>query len=288
MNDPYKVLGVKKDASQDDIKNAYRSLAKKYHPDLNPGKKEAEAKFKELSGAYERIGTAEERVKFDSGEEEARQSPPRPERGPFYSNTQRGGGARYSQSFESGGMGDDFFENLFRQAQSQAGPAPGPIAGEDELYQMAVDFRDSIVGAEREITLPAGKRLSFRGQGAAGARGGPPGDVYVEVSVRPLEGFMRVGRDIETELSVSFLEAMTGADVNVPTVDGAVELKVPPGVTTGSRLRIRGKGVADKSGARGDQIAIVKIAMPKQVSPDLRAAAQGWAEKFAYNPRSQS
>jgi DnaJ-class molecular chaperone len=313
MKDPYQSLGLSKQATQDDIKNAYRAMAKKHHPDLNPGNKEAEKNFKDIASAYELLGTPEARAKFDRGEtpEQMQENQQRQQQdwarsqrsGPSYYSTQQGGG-RYSQSFgEDGGMGD-MFENLFRQNQGRRGsarPPGGDYPGEDQLYQMEVDFRDSILGAEREITLPTGKklqikippgietskRLRFRGQGGPGAGKGPAGDAYIEITVRPLDGFRRNGNNVESELPISFIEGIVGAEIQVPTIDGSVMLKIPSGVSTGSRLRVRGKGVASPKDP-GDQIVILKVALPKQVNPELLAEVRAWGSKYSYNPRTES
>ena len=298
--DPYQTLGVSKSATQDDIKNAYRSLAKKFHPDLNPGKKEAEEKFKAINSAYELIGTKEAQEKFDRGETDqarAQQSSYQDQDSPFYSRTQQGGG-RYTQGFEGGFSDEDIFSNLFGGRRASANPNR---AGADELYRMDVDFKESILGSERTITLPgekklkvkipagieSGTKLRFRAQGGPGVGNGPAGDAYVEVTVTPLEGFKRVGRDLETEVAISFVEGILGAEIKVPTLDGAVMLKVPPAVSTGSRLRIRGKGVA-LTGEPGDQIVVLKIVLPKKVDPELQAAIQTWNGKYSYDPRSNS
>lgn len=315
MRDPYEILGVSKTASQDEIKSAYRSLAKKYHPDLNPGNKEREARFKEISGAYEKVGDPEARQKFDRGEtEEMAGAAGAGGFGgfggggrPFYYETQGGGdGGRYSNFSFGGGADSDFFENLFRQAgQGGAGGGRarnGDYPGEDQLYQMEISFRDAVLGAERDLTLPGGKklhvvippgvdtgsRLRFRGQGGAGQGQGPAGDAYVELGVRPLAGFTRKGKDLESELPISFLEALRGAEVEAPTVDGKVQLKIPAGVSTGSRLRVRGKGVASRGGERGDQYVVLKVVMPKQVSPELGEAIRALGDRFDYNPRSEA
>ncbi len=175
------------------------------------------------------------------------------------------------------------------------------LPGEDQLYQMEVDFRDAALGAEREISLPSGKklgikipagiesgaRLRFRGQGGPGIGKGPAGDAYVEITVRPMAGFARKGRDIETEIPVSFLEAALGAEIQAPTIDGSVALKIPPGVSTGSKLRIRGKGVASSKGERGDQIVSLKVMMPKQIPEELRQQMSEWKEKLSFNPRAE-
>lgn len=297
MKDPYQILGVSKDASQEAIKNAYRSLAKKYHPDLNPGNKEREAKFKDIASAYEKIGEAEARAKFDRGETDEQMQEQYGGGAHYYQNQ----GGRYSSSF-GGGMDDDFFENLFRQAGrgGRMHARSSDLPGEDQLYQMDVEFRDAALGAQREITLPGGKklqikipagvetgaRLRFRGQGGPGIGKGPSGDAYVQINVRPLAGFVRKGKDIETEVPVSFLEAGLGAEIQVPTIDGMVALKIPPGVSSGSRLRVKGKGVGSASGTRGDQIVSLRVAMPKKLPEELEKSMREWQEKFSYNPRA--
>jgi DnaJ-class molecular chaperone len=307
VKNPYEVLGVAQAASQDEIRSAYRKQARKFHPDLNPGNKEAENKFKDLSNAYELIGTPETRAKFDRGEtaeqEQAQaqaqtraQSGAHARRsGPFYHETQQGGG-RYSE---------DFFESFFRNAGQGSGARAGSredfdFPGEDRLYQMSVDFRDAILGAQREITLPGGKRLQvkipagvengtklrFKGQGEPGTGKAPAGDAYVEITVRALDGFTRSGNNVETELPISFLEALAGTELQVKTLDGTVLLKIPSGVSTGSRLRIRGRGV--RTAEPGDQIVILKVVMPRKVDPALAQAARSLAEKFPYDARSES
>ena len=315
MKNPYQSLGLTKQATQDDIKNAYRAMAKKYHPDLNPGNKEAEAKFKDVASAYELLGTPEARGKFDRGETpeqlqekqqqaqdqyQQHQERARSRTGPSYYNTQQEGG-RYSQSFGEGAGMEDIFENLFRQGrQGPSRTQGGDIPGEDQLYQMEVEFKDSILGADREITLPQGKklqikippgietgqRLRFRGQGGPGTGKAPAGDAYIEVTVRPAASFKRVGNNVESELLISFIEGLLGAEVQVPTLDGSVMLKIPAGVNTGSRLRIRGKGVTSAQDP-GDQIVVLRVALPKQVDPELLAAVRAWDGKYSYNPRAE-
>ena len=287
IKDPYLVLGISKSATQDEIKIAYRNLAKKLHPDLNPGNKVSEEKFKDVSIAYERIGTVEERAKFDRGETTEQKAEQQQEQARTYHETQQDGG-RYSY---------DYFENLFRSA----GGARGGARGEDHLYQMSVDFKDAVLGSEREITLPHGKRLlvkippgvetgsklRFKHQGAPGIGKGSAGDAYVEITVKPLPGFNRVGFDIESENPISFIEALLGAEIKVPTLESSVMLKVPPGVTTGSRLRIRGKGILHGK-ERGDQIVSLKVVMPKKVDSELEKSVREWGDKYSYDPRVES
>lgn len=298
MIDPYYVLGLSKNASDEEIKKNYRKLAKKFHPDLNPGNIEAEKKFKEISHAFDLIGTPENRAKFDRGESVEQQEQAykdfmnRRER-PSYYDTQHEGG-RYSYFFGEDMGGEDFFENLFGRSRGHRMDFPG----EDLRFQMEVDFVDAALGTEKYITLPSGrklkvkipggiedgKKLRFKGLGSPGSGRGVPGDAYVEIKIRPLEGFSRHGDDIETELPISFMEAITGAEVEVPTIDGNVLLKIPPGVSSGTKLRIKGKG-AGVGEKRGAQIVVLKIVMPKEVNPSLKAAIENLKGQFNYNPR---
>lgn len=295
--DPYQTLGVSKTASQDEIRNAYRTLAKKYHPDLNPGKKELENKFKDISAAYELIGTKESREKYNQGETETQSRTSHQAQqdygSRFYSQSQAGGG-KYTQGFGGGMSEEDLFENLFR------GRTASPNQnGSDALYQMEINFKESILGSERIITLQEGKKLKvtippgiesgaklrFQKQGNPGFGKGSPGDAYVEIQVAPLDGYVRKGKDVESEVEVSFIEGILGAEIKVETLTGSVMLSVPPGVNAGSRLRIRGKGVALAT-EPGDQIVILKVVLPKVVNPSLQAAIKEWGGKFDYDPRS--
>lgn len=293
MNDPYQILGVSKTADQEEIKKSYRKLAKKYHPDLNPGNKEAEKKFKDVSHAFDQIGTVEARAKFDRGEEFEQQYQSRG--GPSFYDTQHDGG-RYSYSFGEDIGGADFFENLFGGARHRDINFPG----EDIQYKMDVEFKEAALGTEKVITLadgknlrvkiPAGidsgKKLRFKGKGRAGIGQGAAGDAYVEINVKPLEGFSRKGKDILSELPISFLDAITGGEIEVPTIDGNIMMKIPAGVSTGTKLRIKGRG-AGPADNRGHQIVILKIVMPKNIDPALKEAALNLKDQFNYNPRMQ-
>lgn len=299
---PYEVLGVSATATQDEIKNAYRALAKKLHPDLNPGNKNAEKRFKEINAAYELVGTPESREKFERGEKEQAQAQnPQGRGGPFYHETQAGGG-RYSQTFE--GMDDDLLNSIFgRMGRGGRGgfEFSGDMPGQDTLYQMEVSFNDAVLGAEREITLPSGKRLRvkipagvdsgarlrFAGQGEPGSGKAQAGDAYVELNVKPSPLFKRQGNDLEVELPISIAEAIVGGEVKVPTIDGSVLLKIPPGVSSGARLRISGKGVVQTgSGKRGDQYVVLKLISPPNIDADLKQAVESWSKRQPFDPRA--
>ncbi len=301
---PYEILGVTSSSSQDEIKNAYRNLAKKHHPDLNPGSKDAEKKFKEIAGAYELIGSVETRSRFDRGEydEEVQGRPgnhgtqAKSERGPFYHQTQQQGG-RYSYSF--GGMDDDILQSLFgRRGRGDPSGSSEDLRGQDVLYQMDVDFQDAVLGSEKEITLPTGKRLRvkipagidtgsklrFAGHGAPGAGKASSGDAFVEVHVKPSPLFKRMGNDLEVELPISLNEAILGGEVKTPTIDGSVILKIPPGVSAGMRLRVTGKGISSPN-QRGDQYVVLKVILPTEVDADFKKAIESWSKRQSMDPR---
>lgn len=294
MTDPYKILGVKKNASLDEIKKAYRKLAKGHHPDLNPGNKEAEKKFKEISHAFDLIGTKEAREKFDRGETDEQKQHQ-------YEQYQKEGAGpgRYSTNFGEDFDTEDLFANLFGGRGRNRGRGHGmDIPGEDQLYQMEVDFKEAALGGEKVITLPNGKKLSvkipagiesgkklkFKGLGAPGMGSAPPGDVYIQIDIKPLTGFTRVDHDILTEVPISIFEAINGAEIEVPTLEDPVMLKVPAGVSTGSRLRIKHKGAGPLEN-RGNQIVTLKIVMPKNLSSELKEAVTELEKNHAYNPR---
>ncbi len=299
MNDPYLILGVRKSASIEEIKSAYKKLARKHHPDLNPGKKDSEERFKTLANAYDLIGTPEAKAKYDSGELEVHMQGRGKSRGPTYSDTQDSGG-RYSYDYAAG-MDDEIFSSLFGKMRHQQRGGELNYPGEDELYKLEVTFQESAVGAEKNVTLPNGKKLEvqipgglttgqklkFKGQGGAGIGTGPPGDLYIQISVKASEVFKRVGDDIVSEVSVSFFEAMNGSEVEVETVDGKVMLKIPADVTTGTKLRVKGKG-AGKKDHRGHHLALIRVVMPKDPPPELKESIAILEKKFHYNPRSQS
>jgi DnaJ-class molecular chaperone len=313
MLDPYVTLGVSKTASPDEIKDAYRTLAKKYHPDLNPGKKEAEQRFKEVNEAYEILSDPKKKEEYERRGEEASyagwQAGPQSDtqyssRGPFYWQASKGGGGRYSEQF-GGSFEEDFFANLFGRMKSGRSAGDGEsfsVPGQDVKYSLTVSFKDAILGSEQTLAFPDGKKLRIKipkgiesgkmlripGQGVPGMNGGPPGDAYIAISVSPSDLFQRNGNDIELELPISLSEAVLGAEIRVPTLEEDVLLKIPPGVTSGSKLRIRGKGVPVLNENRtGDEIVKIKIVMPKTIDPQLEKVIREWSQTHSYNPRSE-
>jgi DnaJ-class molecular chaperone len=304
---PYDVLGVKKDASDAELQKAFRGLAKKFHPDMNPGDKRAEEKFKEINAAYDIVGDEKKRARFDRGEIDAAGQEMRGN--PFA----RGGGFRSGQGGPGSGPGGagfafddlgDIFDSMFSNARSGRKPGRGggfAAKGEDEIFQLEIGFLEAVNGAKRRITLPSGKALDvnipagiadgktirLKGQGGAGGGGGPAGDVLIEVKVAAHPVFRREGRDIHVDLAISLHEAVLGAKVEVPTIDGSVALNIPKGSNTGAVLRLRGKGVpAGKNEAAGDQYVTLKIMLPKAADTELENLVRAWSAKHPYNPRS--
>jgi len=292
LRDPYEILGIPREASQEEIKTAYRNLAKKFHPDLNPGSKDAEKRFKEINSANALLGDPVTRAKYDAGEiDESGNAQAAPESDqPFYYETKRDGG-RYATFYK--GMENELFESLFRAAQERA-------AGEDHEYSLEIDFADSVLGAEREITLPDGKKLKVRipagiesgkklrlkGLGGRRIIKKKMGDAYVQIKVRPSKLFRRVQRNLEIDLPITINEAIVGGEVRIPTLEGAVLLKIPAGSSSGDKLRVRGKGVGDPgSQDRGDLLVTLKIVLPSQIDSELAAAITRWSETHSYNPR---
>lgn len=309
MTDPYAALGLAAGASLDEIKKAYRKLAKKYHPDLNPGNKEAETKFKEASHAFDLIGTPEAKAKWDRGETDQQKQQQYEDytrsgrrQGPRYGQTQ-GGGGRYSYSFGEEMGDDDIFSSFFGGGR-RGGGSPGGnfnIPGNDETYKLEVDFKDAALGGETLITLPNGKKLQvkipagiqegqklkFKGLGGQGIGQGPPGDAYIEIQIRSSDKFKREGKDILSEVPISIFEALGGGEVPVETIDGNVLLKVPPGVSSGSRLRIKGKGAGMGEG-RGNHLVELRIVTPKNPDAEFQKSMNDLSEKFAYDPRERT
>jgi DnaJ-class molecular chaperone len=298
MKDPYDTLGVKRDALPDDIRKAYRRLAKKLHPDLNPGNKDSEERFKEASLANELLSDPEKRKRFDAGEIDASGTEKPRER--YYKDyaAEAPSGSSYNSNsgFADFGDSDDLFAELFRQQARQSRRAPGA----DLRYRLSVDFLDAVNGASKRITLPdggaldvsipagiqEGQTLRLRGKGAASAGEGPAGDALVEISILPHRFFTRVGDDIHLELPITLTEAVLGARIKTPTPSGSVMLAIPKGSNTGAVLRLKGKGVA-RRGGHGDELVTLKVTLPQQPNPELEAFLSTWVPGANYDPRRE-
>ncbi len=296
MKDPYEVLGVPRSASADEIRKAYRRLAKKLHPDLNPGDKNAESQFKEVSGAYDLLSDADKRQQFDRGEIDA-SGAERP-RQRFYRDFASGPDADHPYENRSAfaditGAGGIFEELLRRQAAQQRHARGGNLH-----FSLTIDFLEAVNGATRRVNLPEGgtldvtippgiqegQTLRLPGKGAPSPGEGDPGDALIEISVRPHRFYVRQGDDILVELPVSLSEAVLGARVKAPTPTGPVMLNIPKGSNAGAVLRLRGKGVPRRDG-RGDELVKLKIVLPDKPDAELEAFLATWAPGPDYDPR---
>ncbi|MBB4284443.1 DnaJ C-terminal domain-containing protein [Roseospira goensis] len=346
MKDPYGVLGVARSASTDEIKRAYRRLARTMHPDVNPGDPKAEERFKDLNAAYDLLSDADKRARFDRGEIDANgQERPFGFRGGHagagpggfggFSGFRAGGGRTDGSAGSAGSAGSDGgfhfrFEDLFKgadtvedifaRAQSAkrkgsgagggAGSGPGgggsqtgAARGGDAQYRLRVAFEEAALGTTRRITLTSGKTLDvrvppgtesgavlrLRGQGQAGRFGGPAGDALVEIVVREHPVFRREGDDVIADVPVGLREAVLGAKITVPTIDGRVAVTVPEGSNTGATLRLRGKGLPRKdgpAGARGDQLVRLRLVLEDPKDEKLRAFARKWQPAGAADVRT--
>jgi DnaJ-class molecular chaperone len=311
MRDPYTVLGVTKSADMAEIKKAYRRLAKKFHPDQSKDPK-AKDKFAEVSAAYEILGDEKKRAQFDRGEIDAEGKPRFQGFEGFGAGAGPGGFTRRAgpggfEHFEfrtgPGGGGfdaGDIFSELFggaagqRRAGGQSRPSP---RGEDVTAQLTVSLREAVHGGKRRVSLPTGRTLEvsvpagvedgqqirLKGQGLASPFGGEPGDALVTIKIAKHPYFRVEGRDLRLDLPLTLYEAVLGAKVNVPTLDGQVELNVPAGSNGGRTLRLRGKGLPGAS--PGDLLVTLRIVLPDETDPDLLELARKWQKQKPYNPR---
>lgn len=323
--DYYKTLGVRRGASQAEIQRAYRELARKYHPDMNPDDKTAKQKFQEIQKAFDVLNDPEKRELYDRyGSSFETAGAGGPQQGPFW-RTGPGGGVEtgpagfgfedidFTQFFgerfreqPSGGFGDIF--RHFRRS-SGAGAAAGRSSarrrGADITHDVQIPFNVSITGGEVQITVGRqtgktetisvkippgvedGKKIRVRGQGGPGARGGQPGDILITVRVAPHPYFQRRGNHLHVKVPVTLAEAALGASVDVPTPSGTVSLKVPPGTSGGTKLRVKGHGVTPRGGPPGDLFAEIQIVLPKDLGETDRQAIREFDRRHPQNPRTQ-
>ena len=300
--DYYEILGVKKAATEDEIKKAYRTLAKKFHPDKNKGNKEAENKFKEISEAYAVLSDKEKREQYDRMGREAFSfgggggGGGNPFAGFDFSQFSNRGGPRAARSGarrqSSGGGFTDIFSDLF----GGGGFEEGPSRGHDVDAELTITFRDAVLGNTMDLSVGGdhikvkipegvseGQRIRLRGKGGHGASGGPPGDLNVLIHVQPHPFFERRGDDVYIDLPITVGEAIRGAEVEVPTIRGPVRARIPAGTQGGQTFRLSGKGVKKQGEAHGDHYYRVVITVPREAPAD---AVEKIEQQYAENPRA--
>lgn len=313
--DYYKILGVSRNASPEEIQKAYRKMARKYHPDMNPDDESAKKRFQEVQRAYDVLNDPEKREMYDrygSSFESVGAGGP----GGGTWQTYPGGGAQSFQDFDFselfgrgfGGGGGGGFDDIFRQFnQGGAGPrraARRPMRGADVRHEVTVPLRTIVNGGKVHLSvrqpsgkvepievkipagLPEGKPLRIRGKGEPSPNGGEPGDILLSINVAPHEYYTRHGNDLELKLPVSVGEAAVGAKVDVPTPHQTVSLKIPPQSSTGKRLRLKGQGIKPAKGEAGDLYVELQIVLPPQVDEDSLSLLRQFDERQSFNPRS--
>jgi DnaJ-class molecular chaperone len=303
-SDPYQVLGVPRTASADEIRKAFRKLAKANHPDTNPNNKAAEERFKQVSGAFDILGDVAKKKKFDAGEIDAdgretmrgfgggQGGPWGPPPGGGF-----GGGAR-RESFEGVDLGDILGEMFGGRGGRGGGPGAGfAQRGSDVRAKLLIDLEDSIRGGKRriafsdgrtiDVTIPKGAQegqtLRLKGQGSPGR--GAPGDAFIELTIAPHPIFRLEGEVLVMDVPVTVYDAVLGGKAEAPTPDGPVTLTIPKGANTGTRLRLKGRGLADAQGRRGDLFARLVVALPDKPDAALEALAETWKRERPYTPK---
>jgi DnaJ-class molecular chaperone len=296
--DPYTTLGVKKDATQDDIQKAYRRLAKKLHPDLNPGNKTAEDKFKEVTAAYDLLSDPDKRARFDRGEIDG-SGTERPRQQYYRDYADQGGWSAYTNGSGFSDFGDYAgAEDILSEIFGREGRAGRRRRGQDVRYHLDLSFLDAVNGGKQSIVLPDGttldvnippgtrdgQTLRLKGKGRPAMGDGPPGDALIEISVLPHPYFTRKGDDIYLDLPISLKEAVLGAKIKVPTPSGTVTVAVPKWSSTGRVLRLKGRGVPRSDGSKGDQYVTLKLMLPQKPDPELESFVAKW-RPVADSPR---
>jgi curved DNA-binding protein len=286
--DYYQILGVNKSAGDEEIKRAYRKLAMKYHPDKNPNKKEAEERFKEINEAYAVLSDKEKRKQYDTyGAEGFRQRFTQEDifRGFDFDEILSGlFGGRGRREFRYGGRGGFDFGDFFSGQGAYQDMGRMPQKGEDILYELSISLEEAASGGEKRISyrkngkieevsvriprgIETGKKLRLVGKGREGRRGSPPGDLYLQISVREHPVFTREGDDLIVEKEISFPEAVLGTMIEVPTLEGKKRVKVPPGTQGHTKMRLKGLGMPHFQGeGRGDEFVKVLVRIPKKMT----------------------
>jgi len=300
MKDPYETLGVTRSATDKEIKDAFKKLARKFHPDLHPGDKEAEAKFKDISAANDLLRDKEKRRRFDAGEIDA-SGAERPQERFYRDFADRP--VYDSHAAQDGFDSNEELEEFLAKAFAGRGQQRTFRArGQDVSYELPVTFLDAANGATHTITLPEGKTLQvtvpegaedrqmlrLKEQGMPGYGGAPPGDAYVELHIQPHPFFRRKDDNIHVEVPVTLREAMLGDRIQVPTVGQPVTVTVPKGSNSGTTLRLRERGIRNrKTGQRGHQLITLKVVLPTAEEPELLEFLEAWQPKNEQNPRRE-
>lgn len=302
MREPYEVLGVSKTATPAKIKECYRELAKKLHPDLNPGDAEAETKFKEISAAYDLLSDPEKRGRYDRGEIDA-SGAERPTRDFYRGYAEGDPGAKYhtQEGFADIDDLEGFMSDMFGAGGgSRAQRGAFRAKGADVTYTLPVSFLEAARGAGKTVTMPDGRTLKIsvpggvrdrqmlrlKGQGMPGYNGGEAGDAFVEVHIQPHALFTRKDNNIHIELPISLNEAILGARISAPTIDGPVALTIPKGSNTDTTLRLKDRGIKT-AGNTGHQYVSLKVMLPKEPDSTLTDFIQKWAKDHPYDPRER-
>ncbi len=288
----YQTLGVAKEASADAIRSSYRKLARKHHPDVNPGDTKAEEAFKKISAAYEVLSDDKKRAAYDEFGDESLKGGFDPDKAREYAKWQHTRQQQRSSNFQQGPIEFDFADLFGRQR--------GPTRGADLHAAVEIDLRQAVEGAEFAADIPGqgavrvripkgadtGSTLRVPGKGAPGRNGGPPGDLFLETAVRPHPFLRRDNLDLLLTLPVALDEAYNGASIDVPTFDGPVVLKIPPGSQNHAKLRLRGKGISRRD-TRGDLIVELDVRMPDKVSPELAEALRKARDDYSKPVREE-
>ena len=295
--DYYKVLGVQRNASEDEVKKAYRKLARKYHPDVSK-EKDAKEKFQEVSEAYETLRDKEKRAAYDSlgsGFRPGQDFRPPPD---WFDRF----GAGKADDLHNVDLSDLFEQmGLFGRAQGRRGFGRNmPIPGEDYEVAARLSIEEAARGAERQMQIgdttvrariprgtTNGQRMRLRGKGGPGANGGTPGDLYLNIVLDPHPLYRASGHDLDIEVPLAPWEAALGAEVDVPTLDGAVRMKVPAGSQSGQKLRLAGKGLPKPGGGGGDLYAVLSIAVPATLTPKEKELFESLRDASRFDPRSR-
>ncbi|HVZ06118.1 J domain-containing protein [Hyphomicrobium sp.] len=298
--DLYEILGVSRRATDEEIRSAFRKLAKANHPDVNPGNTAAAERFKKITAANDILSDPQKRRQYDAGEIDAKGDPRRT----YWSHA--GAGARRGPQAARGAAGtfEDFsFSDIFSDVFGGSGGGGRrdgygfAARGQDLRYSLEVDFLEAVLGAKKRVTLPDGgvldltvpegvtdgQVLRLKGKGTLGTFGSDAGDALIEIKVRPHAEYRREGDDIILELPITIDEAVLGGRVEVPTPTGRVQLTIPKGTSSGKTFRLKGKGVRTKSGT-GDQLVTVKIVLPNDIDESLSYFFSEWRQKHGYDP----